>query len=89
MSGLWRNFPMESLATGRVFLPSYSPNLNLIVRLWRHLKNKSLQNKHFKNFAMFRAAIDAYLDHLCATCQEELESLLTLKFHSFGNQKMS
>ena len=71
-----------------LFLPAYSPNLNLIERLWKHLKKKSLKNKYFKDFAMFRAAIDAYLDGLGTTCQEELESLLTLKFQSFGNLKM-
>lgn len=72
-----------------LFLPAYSPNLNLIERLWKHLKKKSLKNKHFKDFAMFRAAIDAYLDNLGTTCQKELESLLTLKFQSFGNHKIS
>jgi transposase len=71
-----------------LFLPAYSPNLNLIERLWKHLKKKSLKNKHFKDFAAFRATIDAYLDGLGTTCQKELESLLTLKFQSFGNHKM-
>lgn len=83
---------MEHAATHAVellFLPSYSPNLNLIERLWKHLRKKSLKNKYFKDFAMFRAAIDTYLDSLGNTCQEELESLLTLKFQSFGNHKMS
>lgn len=72
-----------------LFLPAYSPNLNLIERLWKHLKKKSLKNKHFKDFASFRAAIDTYLDGVGTTCQKELESLLTLKFQSFGNHKMS
>ena len=83
---------LEHAASHRVellFLPAYSPNLNLIERLWKHLKKKSLKNKHFKDFAMFRAAIDTYLDNLSIACQEELESLLTLKFQSFGNHKMS
>jgi transposase len=83
---------MEQAAAHAVellFLPAYSPKLNLIERLWKHLKKKALRNKHFKNFAMFRAAIDTYLDHLSIACQEELESLLTLKFQSFGNHKMS
>lgn len=71
-----------------LFLPAYSPNLNLIERLWKHLKKKSLKNKHFKNFATFRMAIDTYLDDLGTTHQQELESLLTLKFQSFGNHKM-
>lgn len=71
-----------------LFLPTYSPNLNLIERLWKHLKKKSLKNRHFKDFSTFRATIDSYLDELGTTYQKELESLLTLKFQSFGNHKM-
>ena len=71
-----------------LFLPAYSPNLNLIERLWKRLKKRSLKNKHFKNFSAFRATIDEYLDELGTTCQKELESLLTLKFQTFGNHKM-
>jgi len=83
---------MEHASASRVellFLPAYSPNLNLIERLWKHLKKSSLKNKHFKDFATFRAAIDTYLDNLDANCKKELHSLLTLKFQSFGNHKMS
>lgn len=72
-----------------LFLPSYSLNLNLIERLWKHLKKKSLKNKHFKDFAGLRAKIDEYLDELGSIYQDEFESLLTLKFQSFGNHKMS
>jgi len=71
-----------------LFLPAYSPNLNLIERLWKHLKKKALKNKHFKDFVGFRAKIDGYLDELDSTYQKELQSLLTLKFQSFGNHKM-
>lgn len=71
-----------------LFLPPYSPNLNLIERLWKHLKKRSLKNRHFKCFETFRSAIDGYLDALGTTHKEQLESLLTLKFQSFGNQKL-
>lgn len=83
---------MEHASACRVellFLPAYSPNLNLIERLWKHLKKKSLKNKHFKDFAAFRAAIDTYLDGLSVNCEKELKSLLTLKFQAFGNHKLS
>ena len=72
-----------------LFLPAYSPNLNLIERLWKHLKKRVLKNKRFRDFTEFRTAIDGYFDELNTTYQQELESLLTLKFQSFGNQKMS
>lgn len=49
----------EFIETSRiklVFLPSYSPNLNLIERLWKFFKKKVLYNKYHENIAAFRAA---------------------------------
>ncbi len=46
------------LSIALVYLPSYSPNLNLIERLWRSLKRKSVYGKYHPNFAAFRAAIE-------------------------------
>ena len=37
-----------------VFLPSYSPNLNLIERLWGFFKKKVLHNKYHKDIRSFR-----------------------------------
>src|ERR1700675_4857915 len=43
------------------FLPSYSPNLNLIERLWKFVKKQVLYGRHYATFADFRAAIDGCL----------------------------
>ena len=67
-----------------LFLPPYSPNLNLIERLWKHLKKSCLKNRHFKDFESFRSSVDSYLDNLNTVHQEKLESLLTLNFQSFA-----
>ncbi|MFN4894543.1 MAG: transposase [Pseudomonadota bacterium] len=45
-----------------IFLPPYSPNLNLIERLWRFLKKIVLYNRCYERFADFKAAI---LKRLC------------------------
>jgi len=37
-----------------VFLPTYSPNLNLIERLWKFFKKKVLYNKYYKDVKEFR-----------------------------------
>ena len=39
-----------------VFLPTYSPNLNLIERLWKFFKKKVLYNKYYEDVAAFRKA---------------------------------
>ena len=67
-----------------LFLPSYSPNLNLIERLWRLVKAKALKNRYYPNFKGFKAAIDEVLESLGTKYKEELESLLVLKFQFFA-----
>ena len=66
-----------------LFLPSYSPNLNLIERLWKFVKKKCLYSTYYENFDAFQTAITACLDHLHLQYKDELDSLLTLNFQSF------
>ena len=66
-----------------LFLPSYSPNLNLIERLWKFIKRRSLYGRYHPTFADFRAAIEETLDGLPTTHAEQLESLMTLNFQLF------
>lgn len=61
-----------------VFLPAYSPNLNVIERLWRHMKKK-VCTKFFEKFEEFRQAILGYFDTIL-DYKDELETLLILKF---------
>lgn len=65
------------------FLPSYSPNLNLIERLWGFAKRQSVYGKYHPNFGSFRAAIDKTLAEIPTTHAQRLESLMTLKFQEF------
>ena len=69
-----------------LFLPAYSPNLNLIERLWKFVKKEALYSKYYPNFASFRRAISACLSQTHTTHKRELNSLLTwkLEFPGFG-----
>jgi transposase len=70
-----------------LFLPAYSPNLNIIERLWKLVKKNCLTNRYYDNFSKFQAAIDRCLDSVNSSLQEEVASLLTLNFHFFGKLK--
>ena len=52
----------KELGIELLFLPSYSPNLNLIERLWRFTKRKAVYGRYHPTFADFRAAIEDVLD---------------------------
>ena len=60
------------------FLPAYSPNLNLIERLWKFLKKTALSEWH-NTFAEMQAAVSSVLDHL-SKYRKELMTLMTENF---------
>jgi transposase len=66
-----------------LYLPAYSPNLNLIERLWKFVKKKVLYSKYYANFSDFRNAITDCLNQTHTTHKKELDSLLTLRFQVF------
>lgn len=68
-----------------LFLPPYSPNLNLIERLWKFIKKQCLYSQYYEQFANFKQAIEDCLAEVSASFKEQLTSLLTLKFQTFEN----
>ena len=66
-----------------LFLPAYSPNLNLIERLWKVVKKECLANRYFPDFETFTNAIDRFLDEINGRHQKLLESCLSLNFQFF------
>ncbi len=76
-----------------VYLPSYSPNLNLIERLWRFVKIR-VRSEFFTDFTSFRNFIDetigststenkAYMDSLIGEKIQLYTSLQPIDAHSF------
>ncbi len=57
-----------------VQLPAYSPNLNLIERLWKFLRKEALCRWH-RTFEAMQAAVSEVLDHL-EDYRAELETLM-------------
>jgi len=66
-----------------LFLPSYSPSLSLIERLWKFIKRRALYGRYHPTFAAFQAAIQEVLVGLPTTHAKELKTLMTLNFQLF------
>ena len=71
-----------------LYLPSYSPNLNLIERLWKFVKKEVLLCRYYEDFARFKAAIIECLEQVEGKHSEAIASLLTLKFQTFDNPQI-
>jgi transposase len=72
----------DDLAIELLYLPTYSPNLNLIERFWKFLKRKVARNRYYPTFAEFRGAVQNLLTNLAAY-RDELATLLTERFQLF------
>ena len=68
-------------------LKTYSPNLNLIERLWKFVKKQCLYSIYYPDFSTFKQAITDCHDQCHTTYKKELDSLLTLKFQSLKDVK--
>ena len=62
-----------------VFLPPYSPNLNIIERLWRFFKKKTTYNKYYEKFAIFKENCLNFFENI-DVYKIELKSLMTENF---------
>jgi len=66
-----------------LFLPSYSPHLNLIERLWRFVRQECLYSKYYADFASFKQAIATCIETAHTEHRAELDTLLAWNFQSF------
>ena len=76
----------RSLQIELLYLPSYSPNLNLIERLWKFVKKECLAARSLENYETFTTAIDACLDDLPTKHKAKMDTFLTLNFQSFEDE---
>jgi transposase len=69
----------KELGIDLVFLPPYSPNLNLIERLWKFFKKKVMKNKYYEDFKTFKNAIEKFFENF-DQYNNQLLILLNFKF---------
>lgn len=78
-----------SLGVDLLFLPPYSPNLNLIERMWKFTKKQCLNSKYYPDFLSFSGAISNFIENAHLLHKDELNSLLTHQFQDFGKMKIA
>lgn len=69
-----------------VFLPPYSPNLNLAERLWKLMRKEVVNLKYYPTFGEFKQAVMGFFANI-SVYKEKLESLMTLNFQSFSAKR--
>jgi transposase len=77
----------EYLENSRIeilFLPPYSPNLNLIERFWKFFKRQVLYNRYYEAFDEYKNACKRFFRELDSHVSQ-LRSLLTENFEIIGN----
>jgi len=77
----------RELAIDLVYLPPYSPNLNLIERLWKFTKGK-LRVKYYGDFESFRSAIDSIIEGTGTVFKDQVATLIGEKVQLFDGLKL-
>jgi transposase len=75
---------LESSKVSLVFLPPYSPNLNLIERLWRVLNRNIIYNKYYEKYEDFKKSVIGFFDNF-KDYQEEISRVINFKFQILGS----
>ena len=78
-----------SLGIELLYLPSYSPQLNLIERFWRYVRKECLYSKYYARFDEFKQALTDCIQNAPVNHRPELETLLAWNFQSFEKVKIS
>ena len=68
-----------------LYLPSYSPNLNLIERVWRLVKKQCLRAAYHSSYEAFTTAIDKCLGELDTIYKNDMDSFLAHNFQMFDS----
>lgn len=79
----------DTLGIELLFLPPYSPNLNLIERVWKLVKKLALNARSLPDFDAFAESVTNTVNELDTTHRQQLKSLLTPNFQDFSEAQLS
>jgi transposase len=71
---------LENSKIEMIYLPPYSPNLNLIERLWKFMRKKVINTTYYAEFKTFRQAVLGFFDSI-NQYKHELKQFIGDKFH--------
>ena len=66
------------------YIPPYSPNLNLIERLWKFVKNE-LSAKYYNDFNAFRQKIDSIINSTSGKNKSKIDRLIGVGVQLFSD----
>jgi transposase len=69
----------KATAIELLYLPPYSPNLNIIERVWLYFQKKVLYNKYYATFESFKMACQQFFSHFYRY-RHDMQKLLTENF---------
>ena len=70
-----------------LFLPTYSPNLNLIERVWKFVKAQVLNAVYIETFEDYCRKIACFVETIDVDYADRMASLVTEKFQLFNENK--
>jgi transposase len=79
---------IEETKIRQKYLPPYSPDPNLIERLWKFLKKKAINANFYRTKKLFRRAMMKFFDNI-DMYKQELQTLMTLNFRLANSQSFS
>jgi transposase len=74
----------KELGINLLYIPPYSPNLNLIERLWKLVKNK-LRTRYYDQFDVFKGTIDTIINGTHTVLKETVDRLVGEKVQIFDD----
>jgi len=72
-----------------MFLPSYSPNLNLIERAWKFVKAEVLNAVYIDTFDEYRERISSFIDNIETKNADMMGGLITENFQLFDKYRIA
>ncbi len=77
----WVKQYLQNSRIALISLPAYSPNLNLIERLWKLMRKKVISNLYYEKFKDFKDTAFDFLKNDSSSFKQELKQFIGFNLH--------